>query len=265
MKYGRQHGKNTKGFYLALGVSLLAVGAAAWVTYDSVVNFTEEPPAVSSVEPARQVEKTVSGVTESTSSAPVIVLEEPESSESPEPVSEPEPVSSGEAVSTAAEPEQEAEPANAQPEEAEQPQAEPAQADTAETPQSLAYPVGSEVSQAFSGANPVYSETMGDWRVHSGVDLPAQTGETVSAACEGVVSSVSQDALLGGCVVVTQGELELHYCGVDEICVKEGDAVAQGDPLGRLGEVPFEGADGAHLHFGVKSAGKWIDPQSLLQ
>ena len=96
----------------------------------------------------------MSGVTESTSSAPVIVLEEPESSESPEPVSQPEPVSSGEAVSTAAEPEQEAEPANAQPEEAEQPQAEPAQADTAETPQSLAYPVGSEVSQAFSGDNP---------------------------------------------------------------------------------------------------------------
>lgn len=207
----------------------------------------------------------MSGVTESTSSAPVIVLEEPESDGSPEPASQLEPVSSQAAVSAAAEPEQAAEPADAQPEEPEQPEAEPAQAETAETPQSLAYPVGSEISQAFSGANPVYSETMGDWRVHSGVDLPAQTGETVSAACEGVVSSVSQDALLGGCVVVTQGELELHYCGVDEICVKEGDAVAQGDPLGRLGEVPFEGADGAHLHFGVKSAGKWIDPQSLLQ
>ena len=48
MKYDKKHGKNTKGFYLALGVCLLAVGVAAWTTYDSVVNFTAQDEELSS-------------------------------------------------------------------------------------------------------------------------------------------------------------------------------------------------------------------------
>ena len=64
--------------------------------------------------------------------------------------------------------------------------------------------------------------------------------------------------------MVTQGELEVYYYGVDEIAVKAGDTVAQGDAIGVLGSVPCESADGDHLHFAVKRAGAWIDPLELL-
>ena len=170
------------------------------------------------------------------------------------PASEPEPVARIPVV-TASEPAQEtaAGPASAP------------EPETAATPDSLSYPIGKSVSQRFSGDAPVYSETMGDWRVHSGADLPGQPGETVKAACEGSVTSVTQDELFGGCVVVSQGELELVYCGVDEIAVAEGDAVKTGDAIGVLGEVPCESADGSHLHFGVKRSGEWVDPLELLE
>lgn len=254
MKYEKHRGTHAKGFYLALGLSLLAVGVAAWTTYDSVVNFTDG--GTSSSEAARQTEKTVSGVKETPSSSPVLTAEseEPASSAAEEPVS-----SAPEKITVTAPSEPEPEPA-----------AEPAQetaappADEPETPQSLSYPIGKSVSVRFSGNDPVYSETMGDWRVHSGADLPGQPGETVAAACDGTVSSVTDDALYGGTVVVTQGTLELHYCGVDEIAVEAGQTVSAGDALGVLGEVPCESADGSHLHFGVRQDGAWIDPMSLL-
>lgn len=266
MKYDKKHGKNTKGFYLTLGVCLLAVGVAAWTTYDSVVNFTAQDEELSSQASYQAAEKTVSGVKESASSSPSLTAESapessvPVSSAAPSSAapSEPEPVSQIPVI-TEEEPAQET---------AASPDSEPEQepeAPAPETPESLAYPIGKSVSQRFSGDSPVYSETMGDWRVHSGADLPGQPGETVKAACEGTVTSVAQDELFGGCVVVTQGDLELHYCGVDEIAVEEGQTVQTGDTIGILGDVPCESVDGSHLHFGVKSSGNWIDPLELLQ
>ena len=81
MKYDKKHGKNTKGFYLALGVCLLAVGVAAWTTYDSVVNFTAQDEELSSQASYQAAEKTVSGVKESASSSPSLTAESaPESS-----------------------------------------------------------------------------------------------------------------------------------------------------------------------------------------
>ena len=263
MKFDGKHGKNTKGFYLALGICLLAVGIAAWTTYDSVVNFTARDEALQSQPSYQATEKTVSGVKES-SSSPILSAEsskpevsQPQQEAESAPVSSaPEKTESSQAPVKEPEPESEAEPVQ---ETAVEPEPEPDP-----TPESLSYPIGKSVSQRFSGDSPVYSETMGDWRVHSGADIPAQAGETVTAACAGTVSAVSQDELYGGCVVITQGELEVHYYGVDEIAVKAGDSVAQGDAIGILGSVPCESADGDHLHLAVKRAGAWIDPLELL-
>ena len=70
----KKSGKSNKGFYIALGVCLIAVGAAAWTTYDSVTKYTT--PQASSQSEAKKTNNTVSGifVTESSkpaSSAPV--------------------------------------------------------------------------------------------------------------------------------------------------------------------------------------------------
>lgn len=52
-----------KGFYIALGVCLIAIGVASWTTYDSVVKFTEEESSSSSyTQSTQQTQNNVEGV-----------------------------------------------------------------------------------------------------------------------------------------------------------------------------------------------------------
>ena len=56
----KKSGKRNKGFYIALGVCLIAVGAAAWTTYSSVSNYTSPKTNVQSE--TKKTDNTVSGV-----------------------------------------------------------------------------------------------------------------------------------------------------------------------------------------------------------
>lgn len=65
----KRNGKNSKGFYIALGVCLIAVGAAAWTTYDSVTQYSKPQSAAESK--AQKTNDTVSGIFVTGSSKPV--------------------------------------------------------------------------------------------------------------------------------------------------------------------------------------------------
>ncbi len=228
-------GKSNKGFYIALGVCLIAVGVAAWTTYDSVVNYAA--PQGETESRAENVNNTASGVFVTESSAPESVPAEskPASSAKPE-VSKP----SVPAVSKA-----------------------PAK-QTAAQPQKYAFPVEGALQQKFS-ENPVYSKTTDDWRAHTGIDLSAKKGETVGAVADGIVKRVYKDDRLGNVVIISHGELEAWYCGLDETSVKEGASVEQSQKIGTVGVVPIEQMDAPHLHFALKKGGKYIDPLTVLQ
>lgn len=59
---------------------------------------------------------------------------------------------------------------------------------------------------AFSGDELVYSATLGDWRTHNGADYAAPAGESVYPAKAGKVDSVTEDALWGYVVEITDQE-----------------------------------------------------------
>ena len=234
---------NSKGFYIALGVCLIAIGVAAWTTYDSVTNYAS--PSTSSPSSAVQpTNQTLSGITVNTSepeaSSEVSAAPSSEAESSEPAVVSQKPVSSKPAAS------------------------QPAKQTTAPV-LTFQYPVGSTVTQEYSGENPVYNKTMQDWRVHTGVDISAQQGDVIKAAANGTVKDVLADDSLGNVVVITHGSIEAYYCGLGQTSVKKGDSVRQGQQIGTLGIVPCESADAPHLHLAMKRGGKYIDPLSVLK
>ena len=227
--------KGSRGFYIALGVCLIAVGVAAWTTYDSVVNYANPQDGIQSE--AEQTNNTVSG----------IFVNEPESSqpeESSRPVSQ-----------TPSLPESQAPAPSSRPAVSSAVPAEPAAA----TVQTYTYPVGRTVVQKYS-EEPIFSKTTKDWRAHPGVDLSADPGEAVKAIADGTVTEVYRDDQYGNTVVITHGDLEAWYRGLDETSVKEGASVKQGQKIGTVGTVPVESKEASHLHFEICKNGKYVDP-----
>ena len=226
----QKSGKSNKGFYIALGVCLIAVGVAAWTTYDSVSNYAV--PEDNSQSQTTKANDTVSGI---------FVTESSEPSSSAAPASSVPPVSS-------------------QPPAVSHPATKPASI----TAQTFSYPVGKTILQKFS-KDPVFNKTTQDWRAHTGIDLSAAAGTSVTASADGTVRKVYQDDQYGNIVAVSHGSYEFHYCGLAQTAVKAGDAVAQGQKLGTVGSVPIESQEASHLHLEVLKDGQYVDPLSVLE
>lgn len=136
-------------------------------------------------------------------------------------------------------------------------------------PQSPFYvrPVSGAVLKAYSGDKLIKDETMGDWRVHTGVDFQTLDGERVSAVADGTVKDIYYDAMLGYCIrIAHSGGIESLYCNLmKNATVKKGDTIKAGDIIGGVGtSMLAESAEVSHLHLEMIKDGKRIDPLTLL-
>lgn len=128
-------------------------------------------------------------------------------------------------------------------------------------------PVNGEILHEFSNGELVKSETLGVWKTHDGVDVLCDLGTEVKSMSDGVVKEIKDDPLWGIYVAVEQNNgLEVQYCGLaKELNIKAGQEVKQGQILGKTSDTnQCEILMPAHLHFGVKQGGKWIDPFSVI-
>ena len=132
------------------------------------------------------------------------------------------------------------------------------------TPELYVFPLSNTVQKSFSIEMPLYSETMGDWRLHTGVDFAGEEGQKVKAMARGTIASVTDDSIWGKKVVIDHGVgVESHYYGVLSK-VEEGDTVDVGTLIGTLAEIPCESAQSPHLHLEVYVDGKPVDPISVI-
>jgi murein DD-endopeptidase MepM/ murein hydrolase activator NlpD len=97
-------------------------------------------------------------------------------------------------------------------------------------------------------------------RLHAGLDFPATTGTTVTAARSGTVASVGYDPFGWGNYVVMQHDLGVRtlYAHLSSVAVRQGRWVPTGGTLGGVGSTG--GSTGPHLHFEVTSRGANVDP-----
>lgn len=135
-------------------------------------------------------------------------------------------------------------------------------------PRLIVSPLSGETVAAFSMDALQYSETLADWRTHDGIDIKADAGTQVLAACSGTVLSVADDDLMGTTVVLAHdGGYETTYSNLQSVpTVAPEQYVSAGQVIGAVGETSLaEAAITPHLHFSVTKEGVPVDPQEFLR
>lgn len=96
------------------------------------------------------------------------------------------------------------------------------------------------------------------------ISVNAEPFEVV-AAMSGEVKEVKEDPFTGNRITIEHSNgFETIYSSVNDILVKEGDNVAQGEQIATSMENESNPNAGIHLHFKVVKDGKLINPRSLL-
>lgn len=218
------------GFYGTLAVCLTIVGVCGWL----LLSGEEEPPVQTGITPQIPVSQPVE-MPEKRLEAPVVETLEP----APLPAEEPEPPA---------------------------PEPDPLPV-TAEAPRLIVEPLRGEVLTAFSMEELVYNQTLGDWRTHDGVDIAADSGAAVLAACGGTVQAVTEDPLLGTTVVLAHDDgYQTTYANLQpHPDVAAGEEVSAGQIIGAVGSTAAAESDMPHLHFAVSRDGKAVNPGEFLE
>lgn len=132
--------------------------------------------------------------------------------------------------------------------------------DIADLPLPFQSPISGRESSAF-GLRRVFN---GEPRnPHSGLDIAAPKGTPVQAPADGMVVNTGDYYFNGRTVFIDHGQgLITMYCHLDEIRVREGQAIKRGEILGTVG---MSGrATGPHLHWTVSINDARVDPRLFL-
>lgn len=106
---------------------------------------------------------------------------------------------------------------------------------------------------------------------HYGIDLVAKdlrgnsATDYVLAHSAGTVKEVAFNNVSGNYILIDCGDnVEMLYCHFKDksIVVEKGEKIKKGTTLGYMGDTG--NTIGAHLHFGIKLCGKYINPEPYL-
>lgn len=130
-------------------------------------------------------------------------------------------------------------------------------------------PTAGEIQKEFSGDVLVYSGTMNDYRVHSGIDYHGDIGDAVVSFGDGKIETIYHDPLMGWTVVVNHDDgLYSSYANLSDIIpegIEAGAKVNAGSIIGSIGTSSLiEIGEEPHLHFEVIRNGIKENPQEYL-
>jgi len=130
----------------------------------------------------------------------------------------------------------------------------------------LAWPIVGNVLINYSMDKTVYFPTLEQYKYNPAIIIAATEGETITAAANGKVRSVSKDPELGNIVVMELGNgYELTYGQLKDITVSEGGFVNQGDIIGSVAApTKYYTVEGCNVYFKLTKDGVPMNPMSKL-
>ena len=116
----------------------------------------------------------------------------------------------------------------------------------------------------------VFSQTMNDYRTHTGIDFTAELGAPVMAVADGVVKNIWQDPFMGTCISIEHsGNAVSYYKNLDPVVTEGlviGASVKAGEVIGAVGESAMnEIAQDPHLHLELKVNDKHVNPRDHIK
>ena len=148
------------------------------------------------------------------------------------------------------------------------PEPKPEKQTTQKTELTFAYPISGEIVMPYSVDKAVYDPTLEQYRTNDNICIAAQEGTAVSAAADGKVLEVKDDAESGKTVVVEHADgWRTTYSPLSQQELpKAGDTVTKGQIIGKLDKpTKYQVGLGSHLEFSLERDGQKINPQEKLE
>jgi murein DD-endopeptidase MepM/ murein hydrolase activator NlpD len=99
---------------------------------------------------------------------------------------------------------------------------------------------------------------------HAGIDLRNEFSSDVQATADGQVTLAGWNGAYGLTIEIDHGHgLATRYAHLSDIRVREGQMVALGQAVGRMGSTGR--STGAHLHYEIRIDGRAVDPARFLR
>ena len=99
---------------------------------------------------------------------------------------------------------------------------------------------------------------------HSGIDIAADTGTTVKASNDGIVTLAADLIVTGKTVIIDHGHnVFSSYSHLNTMTVKKGDKISKGEKVGEIGSTGF--STGPHLHWTIKVANVYVNPKYFIK
>ena len=131
----------------------------------------------------------------------------------------------------------------------------------------LVWPIVGDVLINYSMDRTIFFPTLEQYKYNPAIVIAAAQGETISAAADGRVTSVSYDPTIGNTVEMDLGNgYELTYGQLENITVSEGSYVNVGDGIGTVAApTKYYSIEGTNVYFKLTKDGEPINPMSRLQ
>lgn len=116
-----------------------------------------------------------------------------------------------------------------------------------------------QISSVFGARESEYQNVTG---YHTGIDLAVEKGTVINASMEGIVDFASSEGDYGKHLKIRCNNVTTLYAHCSKLLVKEGQIVAQGQPIALVGSTG--NSTGPHLHFEIRVEDRFVDPSKVL-